>query len=105
MYSQFIQQNPELVQQAQAQMSAPPQAPTPAQPAPAPQPAVQAAPPAAQVAPVQQPEPNYAQAAGQFAGGMMNAGNSSGDGNQGMKDQSTLKDVFSIFSMFGGGGK
>ncbi len=105
-YSQMIQDNPELVQQAQAQMQ--PQA------APITQAAPVAGPAGGQpqyptpytsgtgVAPVQQaPDANYAQMASQVAG---TAGGNDNDGNTGMKDQSTIQDVMSIFKMFGGGG-
>ncbi len=99
-YSQFLQQNPDMLQQTQAQMAPPMAPPAPAQPAPPPQ---QAAPaqPAGQVAPV---DPGAGTAPAQAPTTVEPAApNMGNDGNQGMKDQSTIQDIMSIFKMFGGG--
>ncbi len=108
-YSQFLQENPDMVAQAQGQMqSAPPPmqpqaAPPPAQATPAAAPA-QAAPqaPQAQVAPVQGGG-GFGEAA-QAAMPMIQQAGQGESGNKSMKDQSTVQDVMSIFKMFGGGG-
>ncbi len=112
-YSQFIQENPDMVQQAAGQMqSAPmPMAP-PAQPAPPPQnvppPAAGGAPPPAAggVAPVT-PDPNAGKPsiADQVASGASVAQSAGGNATQGhMQDKSTIQDIASIFKMFMGGG-
>ncbi len=106
-YSQFLQQNPDMLQQAAGQMNsapvpmAPPMAPpTSAQPAPPPQQAAQAT-PEGQVAPVDAGAAGtQPQAQASVTPAAPNMGN---DGNQGMKDQSTIQDIMSIFKMFGGG--
>ena len=108
-YSQFLQENPDMVAQAQGQMQSapqpmqPPPAPPQAQAAPAAAPAQAAQqPPQAQVAPVQSGG-GMGQAA-QAAMPMIQQAQSNESGNASMKDKSTIQDVMSIFKMFGGGG-